>query len=96
MSTPIPTKKQLEEMQRAEYLCVLPDPPWVNFGKALWRYGAGGDETISVDVKAVAERIRAALTDEVLDKILAIATLDMYDSTQRALVREGIIAAVMK
>ncbi len=51
----------------ANYVRVLGDPPWVNFGKALWKYGAGGDETISVEAAAVATLIRERLTDKVLD-----------------------------
>ena len=66
------------------YLCVTPDPPMVNFGHCLWKFSPQsiGDGTITVEKKAVEERIRAALTDDVLH--------DLEDELEQAEIPRGV------
>ncbi|MCH8303155.1 MAG: hypothetical protein IH912_10420, partial [Proteobacteria bacterium] len=50
----------------ANYSEVLPDPPMVDFGAAIWRYRQESDAHILVETEAVERLIRAALTDDAL------------------------------
>ena len=81
-------------MSTANNVETLPDPPMVDFGKAIWRYRQAQDGHILVETKAVEKLIRERLTDEVLLEIDAALAGKPQEEIYE-IVRDRIVKAIV-